>query len=441
MTEPLNLPEPLTPSDCNLQGVEALPLDVLWWRNSDFALFSSDAAYRVGIELALASWHQIPAASLPGNDSALAVLAGLGRGDDALIKMRALREEVLSHWLLCSDRRYYHPKIAEKARALWDAQCRTKGKARTKEARAPALTPAERSQRFRLEHRILRAALHDHYGVVVAQGASMSEVRRVLATARAEFAHRCRAEVHRTNEALRNGFLELGFDVSETASETAMQRKRNQMEAGNETLPYVHAEIQSQIQDLFILPCAGVGTSSNSFAKNFADNLAVEESENVEASVALSEQPPVNRGESGMLFSNAHENDSSPIGSPPIDSRRPIGARRKSALACPVKELVELYEKNMPDNPRVRHISDERKRIITKGWQEGTRIQARPFRAYQTQQDGLLAWDEFFRRCNNSDFLAGRIEQENGRPPFEATIDFLMKPSTIVKCLENKYHR
>jgi Protein of unknown function (DUF1376) len=60
------------------------------------------------------SWHQVPAGSLPNNDKVLARLAMC----DAKTWAR-LRRRVLAAWVQCSDGRFYHPVVAEKALAAW----------------------------------------------------------------------------------------------------------------------------------------------------------------------------------------------------------------------------------------------------------------------------------------------------------------------------------
>lgn len=78
MTE-LQLPEPLTPPDCDLRDFAFMPLDVARLRDSDLAIQIEAEEFRAAVLLWCASWHQVPAASLPDDDKALAALAGYGR--------------------------------------------------------------------------------------------------------------------------------------------------------------------------------------------------------------------------------------------------------------------------------------------------------------------------------------------------------------------------
>lgn len=109
-------------------------------------------------------------------------------------------------------------------------------------------------------------------------------------------------------------------------------------------------------------------------------------------------------------------------------------------IPCPVKEIVALYEKAMPMNPRVKVLNDARRKAIAARWKEAARLDCKPF-GYVDIDSGLAAWARFFEICARSRFLTGQVEPQQGRNPFLADIDWLMKPSNFAKCLENKYHR
>lgn len=104
--------EPLTPPDLDLRDFPYMPLDVVRLRDSDLAVVASGDEFRTAVILWCASWHQVPAASLPTDDRLLASLAGFGRD---LKGWKAVREAALRGFITCSDGRLYHPVIAEKA--------------------------------------------------------------------------------------------------------------------------------------------------------------------------------------------------------------------------------------------------------------------------------------------------------------------------------------
>ena len=113
------LPEPLTPADCELRDFPFMPLDVVRLRDSDLAVKADADEFRCAVLLWCASWHQIPAASLPDDDKALAQYAGYGRVVKEWMKVR---DGALRGWVKCSDGRLYHEVVAEKANDAWIAK-------------------------------------------------------------------------------------------------------------------------------------------------------------------------------------------------------------------------------------------------------------------------------------------------------------------------------
>ncbi len=107
---------PLVPGEIDLRDFPFMPLDVVRLRDSRLAAISSGDEFMAWIILACASWHQRPAGSLPNDDVELSRLAGFGR---AVREWMKVREGALHGWVLCSDGRFYHPVIAEKALEAW----------------------------------------------------------------------------------------------------------------------------------------------------------------------------------------------------------------------------------------------------------------------------------------------------------------------------------
>lgn len=119
MSETDGVPAPLTPPDCDLRDFAFMPLDVARLRDSDLSIQVGAEEFRAAVLLWCAAWHQVPAASLPDDDKALAALAGYGR---IVAEWRKHREGALYGWVKCSDGRLYHPVVAEKARDAWLAK-------------------------------------------------------------------------------------------------------------------------------------------------------------------------------------------------------------------------------------------------------------------------------------------------------------------------------
>ena len=107
-----DLPPPLVPAGVVLRDFAYMPLDVVRLRDSGLVAAVSAEAFRCAVLLWCASWHQVPAGSLPDDEVLLSGYAGFGR---AVREWKKHREGALHGWVKCSDGRLYHPVIAEKA--------------------------------------------------------------------------------------------------------------------------------------------------------------------------------------------------------------------------------------------------------------------------------------------------------------------------------------
>ncbi|MBP7704174.1 MAG: DUF1376 domain-containing protein [Caulobacter sp.] len=94
-----------------------MPLHVARLRDSDLAAEADPEACWYAVMLWAASWHQLPAASLPDNEAVLARLCGLGRDVKTFRKHRAA---AMRGFVLCDDGRWYHPVVAEAANSAWE---------------------------------------------------------------------------------------------------------------------------------------------------------------------------------------------------------------------------------------------------------------------------------------------------------------------------------
>ena len=122
----------MTPADCDLRDFAFMPLDINRLFGSRFHAVSSDAVWRAGLTLWARSFHQVPAASLPNDDVELCRLAELARD---LKTWKKLKEGALYGWILCSDGRYYHPIVAEKANEAWKRKLDQRNRSKAGNAR------------------------------------------------------------------------------------------------------------------------------------------------------------------------------------------------------------------------------------------------------------------------------------------------------------------
>jgi hypothetical protein len=107
-----DLPQPLTPADCELREFPFMPLEVKRLLTSETWILGTGDERAAAITLWLESWHQVPAASLPDNDRMLDHLSQAKNWKK--VKAHALRG-----WVRCSDGRLYHAVVAEKALEAW----------------------------------------------------------------------------------------------------------------------------------------------------------------------------------------------------------------------------------------------------------------------------------------------------------------------------------
>lgn len=117
MSEPL--PAPLLPPEVDLREFEWMPLMVRRYRDSRLIATRSGDEIVAATLLWSASWHQVPAASLPDDDAELAQLAGYGR---AVKEFRRHRDGAMHGLVKCSDGRWWHHVVAEKAAASWNGK-------------------------------------------------------------------------------------------------------------------------------------------------------------------------------------------------------------------------------------------------------------------------------------------------------------------------------
>ncbi|WP_333679907.1 DUF1376 domain-containing protein [Dyella sp.] len=102
--------------DVDLRGLPFMPLDVNRLRDSQLAISASGDEFRAAVLLWCASWNQVPAASLPDDDASLATYAGYGRD---LKSWKKVKQGAMRGFVHCSDGRWYHPVVADKALEAW----------------------------------------------------------------------------------------------------------------------------------------------------------------------------------------------------------------------------------------------------------------------------------------------------------------------------------
>ena len=100
----------------------------------------------------------------------------------------------------------------------------------------------------------------------------------------------------------------------------------------------------------------------------------------------------------------------------------------KSAPACPVAEIVEMYNTMLPMLPAVSVVNDSRKRAIAARWREVVTTEK------MDRQQGLEFFQWFFKMVKDSKFLTGKAKD------WKADIDFLFNASKFPRIIEGAYH-
>jgi hypothetical protein len=112
-------PAPMVPAEVDLRDFAFMPLDVQRLRDSDLASDETPEACWAAVLLWCASWHQVPAASIPDNDQWQAKHCGYVAQGKVSAGWKRIRNGALRGWVPCSDGRLYHPVVAEKAMESW----------------------------------------------------------------------------------------------------------------------------------------------------------------------------------------------------------------------------------------------------------------------------------------------------------------------------------
>jgi hypothetical protein len=107
---------------------------------------------------------------------------------------------------------------------------------------------------------------------------------------------------------------------------------------------------------------------------------------------------------------------------------------------CPHERIVALYHELLPTCPRVMEWTAARQGYLRQRWREKSKSNGSGS-GYATVHAGVAWWREFFLWIGSSKFLTGRAASgKEGRRPFTADLEWLLKPNNFAKAIEGKYH-
>ena len=107
------------------------------------------------------------------------------------------------------------------------------------------------------------------------------------------------------------------------------------------------------------------------------------------------------------------------------DTLKAISSSTKTP-SVPYQKIIDLYHEKLPTLPKVAKLTAKRKSQIRQRWSE--------------DMPKLDNWIHFFEYVAKSDFLMGKKESFNGRPPFRADIEWITNQTNFTKIAEEKYH-
>ena len=109
--------------------------------------------------------------------------------------------------------------------------------------------------------------------------------------------------------------------------------------------------------------------------------------------------------------------------------KKKLSSSADAADPCPHQEIISLYHEVLPVLPRVREWNKARQAYLRGRWKENP------------DRQSLDWWRDFFGYVAESDFLCGRVPGRNGSPPFQADLEWLVRPNNFIKVIEGKYER
>lgn len=92
---------------------------------------------------------------------------------------------------------------------------------------------------------------------------------------------------------------------------------------------------------------------------------------------------------------------------------------------CPHEKIISLYHELLPELPRVREWNKTRRGYLQARWKE---------------HPDITYWAGLFKYVAKSDFLTGRVNGRDGKPPFLATLEWITRPNNFAKIVEGNYH-
>lgn len=106
---------------------------------------------------------------------------------------------------------------------------------------------------------------------------------------------------------------------------------------------------------------------------------------------------------------------------------RSLVASKPPTPDCPHEAIIAAYHETLPTLSRVRDWTPLRQTLLRNAWKR------------DTQRQSVDWWRELFGYVAQSDFLLGRGLGRDDSPPFEADLEWIIRPKNLPKIIEGKY--
>lgn len=104
---------------------------------------------------------------------------------------------------------------------------------------------------------------------------------------------------------------------------------------------------------------------------------------------------------------------------------------------CPFERIVSAYHEVLPELPRVRLLTEDRRKAVRSLWRFALTEPKSDGQPRATNADEAFAWiRSFFQRARDNDFLMGRTPRLNGHAGWECDLDFLLSKKGLKQVIE-----
>lgn len=111
----------------------------------------------------------------------------------------------------------------------------------------------------------------------------------------------------------------------------------------------------------------------------------------------------------------------------PTELRSVVPSRKLATPECPHEAIIAAYHETLPMLARVRDWTPQRQTLLRNAWR------SRP------ERQSVDWWRGLFAYVAQSDFLTGKGKPRGDAPPFEADLEWIIRPKNLPKIVEGKY--